>query len=94
MDSPVPAERVVEAARRLRPDLAVYARARDNAHARRLIAHGASHVVPELTEASLQLAEIVLEGAGVPESAARHAVEARRQAKQEAVDESRRRKVG
>ncbi len=90
MDSAILAERVVESARRLWPDLPIFARARDKAHAMRLIDHGASHVVPEMTEASLQLSEMVLMGAGVPDSAARHMVEARRQEEQGAVEDSRR----
>ncbi len=93
MDSPHAAERVVATARRHWPDLAIYARARDIDHATRLIAHGASHVVPETTEASLQLSEMVLMGAGVPDHAARHMIEVRRQAEQAAVDESRRPKA-
>ncbi len=89
MDSPHAAEQVVAAARRHWPDLAIYARARDADHATRLITQGASHVVPETTEASLQLSEMVLMGAGIPDDAARHMVDARRQAEQAAVDESR-----
>lgn len=52
-------------------------RARDIDHATRLIAQGANHVVPETTEASLQLSEMVLMGAGIPDYAARHIIEAR-----------------
>lgn len=89
MDSPALAERVVTSARRHWPDLAIYARARDIDHAMRLIGQGANHVVPETTEASLQLSEVVLMGAGVPDQAARHMIDARRQAEQSAVDESR-----
>ncbi len=89
MDSPQAAEQVVTAAREHWPDLAIYARARDTDHAARLIGHGASHAVPETTEASLQLSEIVLMGAGVPDNAARHMVETRRQSEQAAIDESR-----
>jgi CPA2 family monovalent cation:H+ antiporter-2 len=94
MDSPTAAERVVAVARRHWPELAICARAHDVDHAMRLIASGASHVVPEATEASLQLGELVLMAAGVPEPAARHVVEARRQAEQAAVDESRRDEPG
>jgi CPA2 family monovalent cation:H+ antiporter-2 len=94
MDSPTAAERVVAVARRHWPELAICARAHDVDHAMRLIAGGASHVVPEATEASLQLGELVLMAAGVPEPAARHVVEARRQAEQAAVDESRRDEPG
>ena len=90
MDSPAAAEQVVTTARKDWPDLAIYARARDADHATSLIALGASHAVPETTEASLQLSEIVLMGAGIPDDVARHLVEERRQAEQAAVDESRR----
>ncbi len=93
MDSPESAERVVETARRHWPDLVIYARARDRAHGARLIACGASHVIPETIEASLQLGEMVLMGVGVPDQAARRLIEARRQAEQAAVDESRQRTV-
>lgn len=94
MDSPHAAERVVAAARRYRPDLVVYARARDVAHAKRLIAQGADHAIPETIEASLQLGEMVLMGAGIPGDAARQVIEIRRQAEQGAIDESRPRRGG
>ena len=87
MDNPQAAERVVAAIHRHWPDLAIYARARDREHAARLIAQGARHVVPEIMDASLQLGEMVLMGAGVPDEAARRIIEARRQAEQAAVDE-------
>ena len=89
LDSPQAAEHVVAAARAHWPDLAIYARARDIDHATRLISLGASHAIPETTEASLQLSEMVLTGAGIPDDTARHIVETRRQAEQAAVDESR-----
>jgi CPA2 family monovalent cation:H+ antiporter-2 len=87
MDSPRTAEHVVDTARRHWPDLLIYARARDRAHAARLIDRGASHVIPETVEASLQLGEMVLMGVGVPDQAARRIIEARRQAEQTTVDE-------
>ena len=90
MDSPHAAEQIVAIARRHWPGLVIYARARDRAHAARLIARGASHVIPETIEASLQLGEMVLMGVGVPDEAARRIIEVRRQAEQAAVDESRR----
>lgn len=80
MDDPAAAERVVRAARRNWPNLVVYARAADNAHAARLLAAGARHVVPEALEASLQLGERLLLGIGVPEGAVLQQIEARRQA--------------
>ena len=66
MDAPDAAEAVVRAARELRPDLTVVARARDARHAQRLYALGATDVVPETVEASLQLAEAVLVDIGTP----------------------------
>lgn len=71
MDDPVATRRVVDAAHRDWPDVPIYARARDEEHARDLIAAGARHVTLEATEASLQLGEAVLVGSGVPDEAAR-----------------------
>jgi CPA2 family monovalent cation:H+ antiporter-2 len=59
-------ERLVRVARAERPDLVIIARARDADHAARLYALGASDVVPETVEASLQLAENVLVDIGTP----------------------------
>lgn len=83
MDSPDTAEHVVAHARLLWPELAIFARARDVEHARRLVRHGASHVIPEIIEASLQLGEMVLMSAGVPGEAARRAIEVRRRETQD-----------
>jgi monovalent cation:proton antiporter-2 (CPA2) family protein len=88
MDSPSAAERVVEEVHRNWPQVPIYARARDVLHATRLIARGATHVVPETIEASLQLSELVLIGAGVRDDAARHLIEVRRQTEQAALDQS------
>ncbi|HUG63389.1 MAG TPA: cation:proton antiporter [Methylomirabilota bacterium] len=78
MDSTEAAERVVAAVRSERPTLPIYARARDTAHALRLLAAGATTVIPETVEASLQLGEAVLQAAGLPEEVARRVVEERR----------------
>ena len=88
LDNPNIAEDVVTAARQNWPDLIIYARARDRAHAARLVARGASHVIPETIEASLQLGEMVLMGVGIPDDTARRIIEKRRQTEQIAVDES------
>ena len=66
MDSPEGAEAVVAAARELRPDLTIVARARDARHARRLYDLGATDAVPETIEASLQLSEAALVEIGIP----------------------------
>ena len=63
------AERMVAAAHRERPDVPVFARARDPAHAARLVKLGAVEVIPEAVEASLQLGARVLEGLGIPDDA-------------------------
>ena len=66
MDSPEAADAVVAAARHLRPDVVIVARARDARHAGKLYALGATNAVPETIEASLQLSEAVLVDVGVP----------------------------
>jgi monovalent cation:H+ antiporter-2, CPA2 family len=66
---PRAAERMVAAARRERPDAPVFARARDPAHAGRLLKLGAVEVTLEAVEASLQLGARVLEGLGVSDDA-------------------------
>ncbi len=66
MDAPAKVDEVVIAARALRADLTVIARARDDRHAARLYALGVTDAVPETTEASLQLAENTLVDLGVP----------------------------
>ena len=66
MDAPSANEAVVAAARRLRPDITLVARARDAAHARTLYQLGVTDAVPETIEASLQLSEAALVDIGVP----------------------------
>ena len=66
MDAPGKVDEVVTAARALREDLILIARARDDQHAARLYALGVTDAVPETTEASLQLAENTLVDLGVP----------------------------
>lgn len=59
-------DRIVIAARALRPDLPIIARAKDAAHAQHLYAEGVMDAVPETIEASLQLSEAALVAIGVP----------------------------
>lgn len=80
MDSVKAADHIVSAVREFAPDLPIYARARDGAHARRLLKHGASEVVPETVEASLQLAARVLAGTGMPEEAVEQRIQGEREA--------------
>ncbi len=66
IDNPRAVDETVRAARAIRPDLIIVARARDAAHARHLYELGVNDAVPETIEASLQLSEAVLVGLGVP----------------------------
>ena len=66
MDTPTKVDEVVIAARALRDDMTLIARARDDRHAARLYGLGVTDAVPETTEASLQLAENVLVDVGIP----------------------------
>lgn len=87
LDRQTDAERIVEVASHNWPDLVIHARARDNAHATRLTTRGADRVVPEALEAGLHLAEGLLIDIGMPQTAARQAVEARRQLAQADLQE-------
>jgi len=60
LDNPGAAERAVEAAHMVRPDLPVATRARDHRQAKRLQDYGARIVIPEIVEASIQLGLQVL----------------------------------
>lgn len=78
MDDHPAIERIVKAVRSDWPHIPVFARARDEAHARALLEIGATGVVPEALEAGLELAELALRGGGYPDDAARHIVHRRR----------------
>lgn len=65
MDQPKKVEDVTIAARAERADLQIIARARDDRHAVKLYSLGVTEAVPETIEASLQLGESVLVGAGL-----------------------------
>lgn len=65
MDQPKKVEDVTTAARAERADIKIIARARDDRHAMKLYELGVTEAVPETIEASLQLGESVLVGAGL-----------------------------
>ena len=67
MDHPASAMQAVRGIRREFPHVRLYARSRDEKHARALKRAGANVVVPETLEASLQLSAFVLEGMGLDE---------------------------
>jgi CPA2 family monovalent cation:H+ antiporter-2 len=76
--------RIVRSVRRQWPDLPIYVRARDQRHARQVLALGATDAVPETLEATLQLGLRVLAGIGMPEEASLELIAVERQA---AMDE-------
>ncbi|MBR7801021.1 cation:proton antiporter domain-containing protein [Undibacterium fentianense] len=67
MDQPNAAMHAVKAARSEYPNLLIYARSRDEIHARELHEAGASAVVPETLEAGLQLSFFALSALHVPD---------------------------
>jgi CPA2 family monovalent cation:H+ antiporter-2 len=67
MDHPSSALHAVRGIRREFPHVRLFARSRDERHARALKLAGASVVVPETLEASLQLSAFVLEAMGLDE---------------------------
>ncbi len=81
MDQPAAAMHAVRAARVAYPLLPIYARSRDEAHARELLDAGATGVVPETLEAGLQLTAFALRAAALPEPRIGEAVAAERRAR-------------
>jgi CPA2 family monovalent cation:H+ antiporter-2 len=67
IDTATAAEKITTEIRLTWPTIPIYARARDSAHAGRLMKAGATVTVPETVEASLQLAGRVLSGTGATE---------------------------
>ena len=61
------------------PKVPIIARAHDERHALALVKGGATHVVPETMEASLQLSGMALQSIGIPEQAVHDLVETRRE---------------
>ncbi|WP_338758645.1 cation:proton antiporter [Massilia sp. METH4] len=70
MDDPKAALQATHALRRQYPSIPIFARARDEKHARLLKDAGASGVISETVESGLQLAHFALGAAGMPETAA------------------------
>lgn len=71
-------QRVLHTARRIALEVPIVVRARDAEHAAELIDAGATRVVPELTEAGLQMCHVLLEQIGLPGAIARDVIEAER----------------
>ncbi len=83
MDDWEASERLVHNARRRWPELPIFARARDQRHAKQLLTLGATDVVPETLEGSLHLSLRVLSGIGMPEEVSLELVDIERQAASE-----------
>ena len=81
MDQPAQAMHTVRSARQACPDLPIYVRSRDEAHAHELRLAGANGVVPETLEAGLQLAAFALARAGLNDSDVATTIEAERAAR-------------
>ena len=64
--------------RRLAPRMPILVRARNRGHAKRLLEHGATMAVPETTEGSLRLAELLLIESGTDEETAGRRIELER----------------
>ena len=69
MNDPTASARTVRAARAACPSLPIYVRAHDRSHLAELRALGATEVIPETTESSLQLAGQLICALGVPNEA-------------------------
>lgn len=78
MDNPAAAEHVVRTVKTEWQQLPIIARARDKAHAARLFELGATEVILEAMEASLQLANRTLRLSGTPEDVVLRRIDAQR----------------
>jgi CPA2 family monovalent cation:H+ antiporter-2 len=87
MDHPASALHAVRGIRREFPHARLFARSRDEKHARALKLAGASVVVPETLEASLQLSAFVLEAMGLDERLVNGIVDQERELFAAALDE-------
>jgi CPA2 family monovalent cation:H+ antiporter-2 len=87
MDHPASALQAVRGIHREYPHARVFARSRDEKHARALKLAGASVVVPETLEASLQLSAFVLESMGLDERVVDGIVDQERELFAAALDE-------
>ena len=85
MDDRNAAEEIVAAVRAAYPAMPIIARARDREHGLKLLEKGATSVVPETIEASLDLAEVVFCNVGIGAEASRQIIADRRQLERAAL---------
>ncbi|MEO6354790.1 MAG: cation:proton antiporter [Oxalobacteraceae bacterium] len=88
MDHPASALHAVRAIRREYPQLPVFARSRDESHARMLKKAGATIVIPETLESGLQLSAFVLQTLGIAEGTAAQVIQNERERRIAALQES------
>lgn len=87
MDHPASALHAIKAIRREYPQLPVFARSRDENHARMLKKAGATIVIPETLESGLQLSAVVLQTLGIAEGAAALVIQNERERRISALQE-------
>jgi len=85
MDQPAAALNALQAIRQFCPDVPVIARSREEAHAAVLRAAGATVVIPETLEVSLQIASFVLQATGLSEATSSAVVDAERERRIDAL---------
>jgi Kef-type K+ transport system membrane component KefB/voltage-gated potassium channel Kch len=88
MDDHKSAEQIVTTASQRWPGIPIVVRARDKTQALRLLSLGATSVVPETIEASLDLAEVVFAKVGIGAETARQLIADRRQLERAALTKS------
>jgi monovalent cation:H+ antiporter-2, CPA2 family len=87
MDHPASALNAVRGIRRELPHVQIFARSRDEKHARALKQAGATVVIPETLESSLQLSAFVLQTLGIAEGTVAHLIEVERERRIAALEE-------
>ena len=86
LDEPRAALHTIIEAHRMCPDLPIYARSHDEIHAQALKAAGATTVVSEMLESSLQVAASVLRHCGIAETSVQTMLTTERQLSTESTD--------
>ncbi len=81
MNNPTDAIRTLKVARQHWPNLTIIVRSRDSSHSQELVSGGASQVVPETLEASMQLSNYILRASGYSRDEANHCIDAIRNIK-------------
>jgi CPA2 family monovalent cation:H+ antiporter-2 len=89
MDHPAATLNAVRGIRRELPSIPIFARSRDEQHALALMQAGATNVIPETLEASLQLSAFVLQTMGVADATAAQVIQRERERHLAALEQGR-----